>query len=124
MAALPVQFVPPVAEDETLPRRTSVPSQTTLGRDPNAENSTALANSSGLLPSPEEVEVHYDTAAAQDIPVYHFLDRRSGELVVQIPSEQMLNLIHSIQQQLLRMGPIPGAAAANPKGGTIDGDHT
>jgi hypothetical protein len=36
----------------------------------------------------------------------------------------MLNLIHSIQQQMLRMGPISSATAANPNGGPIDGDHT
>lgn len=124
MATVPVQFVPVMAENERLPRHTPASSETTLGTDPNAENTTVPASSSGVLPSPEEVQVHYDISAVQEVPVYHFVDRRSGDLVVQVPSEQMLNLIHSIQQQMLRMSPLSGATAAKPKGGPIDGNHT
>jgi hypothetical protein len=42
--------------------------------------------------------------------VYEFVDSRSGSLVFQIPSAQMLNLVQDIRQRLERM-------AANQGGG-------
>jgi len=49
--------------------------------------------------------VQRDTATGE--PVYQFIDRRSGFLILQIPSEQMLNLIHEIQQQWQQLSSKP-----------------
>ena len=47
----------------------------------------------------DEVNVQWDSE--NQIRIYRFLDRQ-GDLVMQVPSEQMVNLAHEIQQQLLQ----------------------
>ena len=54
--------------------------------------------------------MHSDTSTGSSIMVYEFVDSRSGSLVFQIPSAQMLNLVQDIRQRLERM-------AANQGGG-------
>ena len=45
------------------------------------------------------VDVQWDSE--NQIRIYRFLDHR-GDLVMQVPSEQMVNLARAIQQQLLQ----------------------
>lgn len=49
------------------------------------------------------VNVHPDTSTGQQILVYEFVNPKSGALIFQIPSEQMLNLVQVIRQRLQQM---------------------
>jgi hypothetical protein len=48
----------------------------------------------------DEVEVQFDKPMNDDILIYQFLDKRSGNLVMQLPSTQVLSVIHEIQDEL------------------------
>jgi len=58
--------------------------------------------SPGSVPE-EVVQVHSDTSTGSQILVFDFVDSKSGSLIFQIPSEQMLNLVQDIRQRLQRM---------------------
>ena len=45
-------------------------------------------------------------------PLYQFIDRRSGSLILQIPSEQMLNFMREIQQQWQQLTSKPAGKSA------------
>jgi hypothetical protein len=72
------------------------------GNGPNAE--IAVAQSSPVPPLfPEhEVKVQLDTPA-DDIMIYHVLDKQSGALVLQVPSAEELRAIHQTQELLQRI---------------------
>lgn len=62
----------------------------------------------------DEVRVQWDTPTDY-IEIYRFVNPESGGLVLQEPSQQMLNLIHEIQQVLQntsRIPTVPPTAAA------------
>ena len=44
--------------------------------------------------------MHSDTSMGLPMAVYQFVDSKSGSVVLQIPSEQMLKLAQDIQQRL------------------------
>jgi len=67
------------------------------GDGPTGENSSAQ-NSSVVLSSPEDaVKVQWNTS--DQIVVYQFVNQQ-GSLILQVPSEQMLNLASQITQEL------------------------
>ncbi len=47
----------------------------------------------------DEVKVQWDTPMADYIEIYQFVNQ-SGSLILQEPNQQMLSLIHDIQQML------------------------
>jgi len=83
------------------PRAVSAVQPSNLGSDPEANSSAASVLQPSASSSGEEVQLQRDSETGE--PVYRFVDRRTGSLIVQIPSDQMLNLIHVIQQQFARL---------------------
>jgi len=69
------------------------------GHSSTAENSSPTKEASQPEAAQDEVNVQWDSE--NQIRIYRFLDHR-GELVMQVPSEQMVKLAREIQQQLLR----------------------
>lgn len=100
--------IDPVQFDSIQPVERSLPAKTTAQAPPalrspsvgigsNPETSiTQSAPEPDFIPS-EAVKLQRDLSTGQQ--VYQFIDRRSGVLVLQIPSEQMLNFIHEVQQE-------------------------
>ncbi len=100
----PTQIVPVTAESRT-PESTQQPARSTpsLGDRPNAESSESRNPEPVASLGDEVVKVHSDTSTGSPILVYDFVDSKSGSLVFQIPSAQMLNLVQDIRQRLQRM---------------------
>lgn len=67
------------------------------GNASQRENSNPLRDVPAPVAAQDEVELQWDSE--DQIAIYKFLDRR-GNLVLQVPSEQMIDLAREIQQQL------------------------
>lgn len=105
MSIGPIQIVPVVAEGSTA-RETAQPARTapSSGGGSTVESSGTQSQVSLASVAEEEVvEVHSDTSMGLPLPVYQFVDSRSGSVVLQIPSEQMLKLVQDIRQRLQQM---------------------
>jgi hypothetical protein len=75
-----------------------------------------------LIPE-HEVKVQWDTPADQ-IMVYRVLDKQSGDLVLQVPSAEVLSGMHQTQELLQRIaarGKIPAANASSD--GTVKAEE-
>lgn len=94
-------FPAPQLKSPIQPRPVSAVQSSDLGSDPEANASAATFPKASDSSSGEEVRLQRDSETGE--PVYRFVDRRTGSLIVQIPSDQMLNLIHVIQQQLAQL---------------------
>lgn len=83
---------------------------------------------SPLLPQiPQyEVKVQFDKQMNDGILIYQFLDKQSGNLVMQLPSTQVLSVVHEIQSELQQS--VSGHAAEQlsamepARGGDPDGN--
>jgi hypothetical protein len=107
----PTQIAPAVAGNQTLESTGQSARSTPVREDRPRVEPSEIRNSEPDTPSADEVvKVHSDTSTGSSIMVYEFVDSRSGSLVFQIPSAQMLNLVQDIRQRLERM-------AANQGGG-------
>jgi hypothetical protein len=119
MSIDPVQFVPVQPVELAFPDKTKAQSAppspgSTAGSVPNEETPDfPPAAEPDFVPS-EEVKVQRDYPTGQQ--VYQFIDRRSGILVLQIPSEQMLNFIHEVQQEWQQLTSKPANGNAGGKG--------
>ena len=100
----PTQTVPLVAENRSTesPRKPSS-SPPNPGNHPQVETTDTQTRKPADSLSSEVVKVHSDTTTGSPILVYEFMDARSGSVVFQIPSDQMLNLVQDIRQRLQRM---------------------
>jgi hypothetical protein len=109
----PTQTVPVVAEDRSSDSSTRkiTPARPSLEDHPAMGPSLRRNIESGLSIPAEVVKVHSDTSSGSPILVYEFVDAKSGSLVFQIPSDQMLSLVQDIRQRLQRM-----AAKTSPGG--------
>ena len=57
------------------------------------------AQSAPLPQFPEdEVKVQFDKTANDNILIYQFLDKQSGDVVMQLPSTQVLSIVHESRQ--------------------------
>jgi hypothetical protein len=66
-----------------------------------AREDTALKNTPAVPTLPQhEVNVQWDTPMADYIMIYQYRDQQSGALILQMPNEQILSLVHQIQQML------------------------
>lgn len=100
----PTQPVPVAAGDR--PPESSgraAPATPSLGDRSRVEPSDEETQEPAAVITPEVVKVHSDTSSGSSILVYDFVDARSGSVVFQIPSDQMLNLVQDIRQRLQRM---------------------
>ncbi len=100
----PTQIVPVATEGSTA-RENAQPARTTpsSGKSPTVE-SDDTQNKVSLASIPEEVvEVHSETSMGLPLPVYQFVDPKSGSVILQIPSDQMLKLVQDIRQRLQQM---------------------
>jgi len=69
------------------------------GQSSTTENGSSPNQAAPPEAAQDEVNVQWDSE--NQIRIYRFLDRQ-GDLVMQVPSEQMVNLAREIQQQLLQ----------------------
>ncbi len=100
----PTQIVPVATEGSTA-RETTQPARTTpsSGEGSPGENDSTQ-NQVSLASMPQEVvEVHSETSMGLPLPVYQFVDSKSGSVILQIPSDQMLKLVQDIRQRLQQM---------------------
>lgn len=94
----------------SLPRQQPVPATDSTPQEklPEAKPGEQLTQSStqnqqaiNFPQFPEdEVQVQFDKPMKDDILIYQFLNERSGAVVMQVPSTQVLNVIHQIQNEL------------------------
>ncbi len=105
MSINPVQVVPTgVQHVGPTPKLRQTPSSTN-SRDPVKMEAARTKDAPTAAPFPEtEVKVHPDNSTGVQVLVYQFLNTKSGSVVYQIPSEQLLGLMKTIQQQLQRLG--------------------
>jgi hypothetical protein len=102
MSILPVSNIGPVPEipDARSAARRSAPSVPDSGTPPDAEPARA-SNVSSLSEVPkDEVEVQRDSQNNGEI-VVRYMDH-AGNLILQMPSEQVLNVTRSIDEDLER----------------------
>jgi hypothetical protein len=120
MSIVPVQVSSPGVERQTPEKKAPVaPSKprAVSGSSPNAEI-TKIQNSPIPLLIPEhEVKVQWDTPA-DHVMVYRVLDKQSGDLVLQVPSAEVLSGLHQTQELLQRIasrGRAPASASSVKK---------
>ena len=92
-------FPPPAAPPADGAQLRSDVTRTVSGQTSPAENSGATKDAAQPETAQDVVDVQWDSE--NQIRIYRFLDHR-GDLVIQVPSEQMVNLAREIQQQLLQ----------------------
>lgn len=92
-------FPPPAAPPADGGKLRSEEPSSVPGQSSTAENSRPAKTASQPETAQDVVNVQWDSE--NQIRIYRFLDHR-GELVMQVPSEQMVNLAREIQQQLLQ----------------------
>ena len=100
----PTQIVPVAAEGSTA-REPTQPARTTpssgQGSAPERDDTqdhVSLASMPDVV-----VKMHSDTSMGLPMTIYQFVDSKSGSVVLQIPSEQMLKLVQDIRQRLQQM---------------------
>lgn len=114
----PTQIVPAMAGNQTS-ESTRQPAQSTPNpaNRPRVEPNEIRNRELAISVADEVVKVHADTSTGSSILVYEFVDSRSGSLVFQIPSAQMLKLVQDIRQRLERMAAnLRGGDEGNPEG--------
>jgi hypothetical protein len=96
--SLPRQPSVPVANDASSEKtQATKPDQQAASTQPSTQNQQAI----NFPQFPEDdVQVQFDRPMNDDILIYQFLNKRSGDLVRQVPSTQVLNVIHQIQNEL------------------------
>lgn len=57
----------------------------------------------------DEVQVQFDKTMNDNILIYQFLDKQSGDVVMQLPSTQVLSIVHEIQAELQKNFAAPSA---------------
>ena len=91
------RFVDQSSAGDAKPPASQSPPGPSLGMGPKTEAAaTHSVADAGSTPT-EEVKVQSDPLTGEQ--VYQFIDRKSGSLILQIPTEQMLNFIRDVQQQ-------------------------
>jgi hypothetical protein len=86
------------------------------GKHSTTGNDAALKAASTAARTQDEVKLQWDSQ--DQIAIYQFIDPQ-GKLVVQVPSEQMVNLAREISRQLIQEA-APHPATAN-RGGKPNG---
>jgi uncharacterized FlaG/YvyC family protein len=61
----------------------------------------------------DEVKVQFDKTMNDNILIYQFLDKQSGNVVMQLPSTQVLSIVHEIQAELQKNFAEQGAGEAD-----------
>lgn len=108
-------FPPPAAPPADGGKVRSEGPRPVLAHSTTAENSSPAKPAAQPETAQDEVNVQWDSE--NQIRIYRFLDRQ-GDLVMQVPSEQMVNLARQIQQQLLQEAAAhraPGNGGGKPK---------
>ena len=105
MGINPVQVVAVGAETPRSGSRPSHAPDPNLQAHPKVERDETVATLSPTAIRQTEVRVHSDTSTGQSVLIHQFVDSRSGSLVFQVPSEQILGLMQAIQRQLERLSP-------------------
>lgn len=80
------------------------PALKNLAAAQNKKTQTQASVKSRQLPLPQfpedEVTVQFDKPMNDNILIYQFLDKQSGNLILQVPSSQVLGVVHEIQSEL------------------------
>jgi hypothetical protein len=127
MSVSPVQSGSTGIDRQTPEKKaTSAPSKASAISDdaPKAESASTQKSPLPPLIPEHEVKVQWDTPADQ-VMVYRVLDKQSGDLVLQVPSAEVLSGMHQTQELLHRIasrGKAP-ASAATGKENDQETDH-
>jgi hypothetical protein len=98
--------------------RVEAPTIPGVGSDSSGENAPAQT-APAEVPSPEDaVKVQWDTS--DQIAVYQFVNQQ-GSLILQVPSEQMLNLASQITEELAQESASGEVKPAGGAGGKDNG---
>jgi hypothetical protein len=115
MSVDPMQATSAGGERQT-PEKTEHPAPPPLssapGNAPKEEIATAQSGAASPLIPEHEFKVQLDSAT-DDIMVYRVLDTKSGALVFQVPSAEVLSGIHQSQELLQQIASRGNAATAD-----------
>ena len=114
-----IQLGPISPVDQALPyRRKESPARDVPNPDPRQgpswEKTSPQTNANVTEAPAEEIKLQRDSSTGRQI--YQFIDSKSGLLILQIPSEQMLNFIHEVQQEWEHLTARPPVETPDGKG--------
>jgi hypothetical protein len=117
MSVSPTHTFPPSPEDQAVPGNVRVAQEQTF--PPSGDNPPEAVKPPESAPAADadrgKDEVNLQWNAAEKIQVYQFVDQQ-GSLVLQVPSQQMLNQAGEIAQELAHDdAPKPAAGAEGEK---------
>src|SRR6266850_4267410 len=95
------------------PRSVPPPRSPDSGNRPKAEIFRTQNKPAPFLIPEHEVKVQWDEAADR-IMIYQVLDKQSGDLVLQVPSAEVLSRIHQTQELLRRIAARGKASVSAP----------
>lgn len=132
--------IEPVSISDPLADARVTNTRATNTRDPRGQSSPVPDASAGQTPSPavektqterpqpaqvsaqsaplpqfpeDEVKVQFDKTMNDNVLIYQFLDKQSGDVVRQIPSTQVLSIVHEIQAELQKSFAEQGVGGAD-----------
>jgi hypothetical protein len=88
--------------------RAETPSIPGSGRTSSGENDPSQSAPAGTASPQDEVKLQFDPPG--ETAVYQFVDQQGG-LILQVPSQQMLNLANEISQELVQEAAHEASAA-------------
>jgi hypothetical protein len=91
------------------------------GNAPKAETATTQSGAATLLIPEHEFKVQLDSAT-DNIMVYQVLDTKSGALVFQVPSAEVLSGIHQSQELLQQIASRGNAATDEATAASVKGE--
>jgi hypothetical protein len=113
MIVSPTHTFPPSAEDQAAQGKVRAPQEQTFppsgDNPPEPARPPESASAGNADPAQDEVKLQWNSA--EQIQVYQFVDQQ-GSLILQVPSQQLLNQAGDIAQELTHEeAPKPAAAA-------------
>ncbi len=103
MSVSPTHTFPPTAEDQAAVGKVRAPEEKTFppsGENPPEATKAPESASAARTDAPQD-EVKLQWNAAEQIQVYQFVNQQ-GSLILQVPSQQVLNQAGEIAQELAR----------------------
>jgi len=96
----------PVGSSDSIPGLHPPEKKTYAAASPNSESAPLRETGSEKQAAPtppipeDEVRVQWDTPMQDYLMIYQFVNQQSGDLILQMPDEQLLSLIHQIREML------------------------
>jgi hypothetical protein len=102
MSIGPVRDLPPAPEPQLPESKTrAIPAPPPALEQTPSQETAAAKNAPPVPTAPQdEVRVQWDNPMADYVMIYQFVNQQSGSLVLQIPDDQVLSLIHQVREML------------------------